>query len=261
MLLLALACVSGDTGWGAGGRSTPPSGEVTGGSDDPGSDSDEPEVLDADGDGLSDDEEAGLGTDPNSEDSDEDGHADGDEISAGSDPLVCWSVPEGSWPDCRAKAEADGLQGEGWRKGKVMPNWTATDQYGNPIEAWQLYGMVVVLDISAGWCGPCNQAAQGAEDWYQGKKDEGVIEVHLMVDDWYGNGASQDFLEEWASEYGLTFPVVMDSSNTAYSNLYNEGYIEGIPAYFIYDREMVLQETWSGYAGESYLSLAVARYK
>jgi hypothetical protein len=41
---------------------------------------------DFDGDGLSNTEEAALGSDPNLEDSDEDGFLDGDEASAGSDP-------------------------------------------------------------------------------------------------------------------------------------------------------------------------------
>ena len=246
MWLLALACTGNDPGWSGGGQSsnTPPLG--TTGDEDSGQEGDSADT--------------GPEVDPNL-DTDGDGHPDVDELAAGSDPEVCWSVPEGSWPDCRAKAQADGLEEGGWRIGKTMPNWTATDQYGNEIEAWQLYGMVVVLDISAGWCGPCNQAAQNAEDWYQDKKDEGVIEVHLMIDDWYGNGVSQQFLEEWAEEYGLTFPVVMEPTNTVYGSYYDEGYVEGIPTYFIFDRELVLKETWSGYAGEQYLSMAVARYK
>lgn len=44
-------------------------------------------VGDTDGDGLSDDEEEDLGTDPDDPDSDNDGIEDGDEIDCGSDPL------------------------------------------------------------------------------------------------------------------------------------------------------------------------------
>ena len=47
-----------------------------------------PPIVDSDGDGLSDDEELALGTDPNNRDSDGDGLSDGDEVAAGSDPLV-----------------------------------------------------------------------------------------------------------------------------------------------------------------------------
>ncbi len=45
------------------------------------------EPLDSDGDGLSDDEERALGTDPFVADTDLDGVLDGDEVAAGSDPL------------------------------------------------------------------------------------------------------------------------------------------------------------------------------
>jgi hypothetical protein len=46
------------------------------------------EPVDTDGDGLSDDEEASLGTDPGNVDTDGDGVQDGGEVSAGTDPLA-----------------------------------------------------------------------------------------------------------------------------------------------------------------------------
>jgi len=52
-----------------------------------GCDSSTTSATDTDGDGLSDDEEAELGTDPDEEDSDGDGLSDGDEVDAGTDPL------------------------------------------------------------------------------------------------------------------------------------------------------------------------------
>jgi hypothetical protein len=44
-------------------------------------------IVDSDGDGLSDEREGELGTDPNNPDSDGDGMNDGDEVSKGTDPL------------------------------------------------------------------------------------------------------------------------------------------------------------------------------
>jgi hypothetical protein len=44
--------------------------------------------VDTDGDGLSDEEETAIGTDPNNVDSDADGVQDGGEVNAGTDPLL-----------------------------------------------------------------------------------------------------------------------------------------------------------------------------
>ena len=49
--------------------------------------------IDSDGDGLSDQQEYELGTDPQSADSDGDGYSDGEEVAAGSDPKDTESLP------------------------------------------------------------------------------------------------------------------------------------------------------------------------
>jgi minor extracellular serine protease Vpr len=52
--------------------------------------------IDSDGDGLSDQQEYELGTDPQSADSDGDGYSDGEEVAAGSDPKDAESLPSDS---------------------------------------------------------------------------------------------------------------------------------------------------------------------
>ena len=61
------------------------------------------EDVDTDGDGLSDEREAELGTDPNDTDTDDDGFSDGDEVTAGTDPLNAQS-----FPGADADGDADG---------------------------------------------------------------------------------------------------------------------------------------------------------
>jgi len=230
--------------------------------------------ADTDGDGINDADEVDLGTDPTDDDTDRDGLTDGEEVEKGLDPLSqdsdldgqpdgyeelngasaadCLSVPEGHWPNCKAQAEADGFTGEGWAMGEIMNNWPAVDQYGEAIEFHQFYGAVVVLDLSAGWCSPCNQAAPGMETTYQEFREDNVVMIHVMIDDWSYDGqvTQDDFAEDWADTHGLTFPVVTDDSEQGYAavyyNMYQAGYASGVPSFAVFDRELRMTAQWDG---------------
>jgi hypothetical protein len=83
--LLALSACSGKAGGGGPGDDDPDASNP--GGDPDGGDTKPPDAgLDTDGDGLPDDRELELGTDPKNPDSDGDGLNDGDEIDFGSDP-------------------------------------------------------------------------------------------------------------------------------------------------------------------------------
>ncbi len=219
------------------------------------------EDLDSDGDGLTDAEEAELGLDPENADTDYDGFEDGEEVSAETDPASCWSVPEG-WSQCVGQATADGVSGTGYAVGETVPNWTAWDQNGDEVEFWQFYSQVVVLDMSAGWCGPCRSAAESAESEFQEHKEDGVQFVHLMIDDnsYDGYVTDEDFVSDWASEYGLSFPVVWDDSTdgyaTAYVEFYYEDMVSGVPTFVVIDQDMVVHDYWAG-TSASQLSAAI----
>ena len=88
--------------------------------------------FDSDGDGLLDDEELSVGTDPAIADSDGDGWADGDEYASHTDPLSADDHPyTGGWPigECR-----DDLEGGGWELGSTILNTNNEDQFGDYIK-------------------------------------------------------------------------------------------------------------------------------
>lgn len=213
----------------------------------------DPSEPDSDGDGLSDgDEVHDQGTDPLSTDTDGDGYDDGAEVDAGTDPADGFHWPEGDcrWPDFSDEAEADGVSGTGWAIGDEIPDFPLIDHHGGALDLYQYYGFVILLDISAGWCNPCRAAASDAEELYQEHKDRGFTLIHLMLhgnDD--GTWANEQFLGEWAEEFGLTFPVTREPEPEVVTNQLRVAgtLVGGIPNFIVIDRQMRIDFQDSGY--------------
>ena len=94
---------------------------------DSGDGKDDDEVIDSDGDGLTDAEEADLGTDPQDDDSDDDGYGDGEEHDAGTNPNQAYSHPYTGGYNvgaCDALPDATGPTGAGSNDDGSL-NWTA----------------------------------------------------------------------------------------------------------------------------------------
>lgn len=239
------------------------------------------EDADSDGDGLLDSEEEDLGTDPDSADTDEDGIDDGDEVEAGTDPTnadtdgdgfddgleadqetdpndgFSWPFGGEQFPDFSDEAAEAGVEGTDYAMGEVVPNFTTTDQFGNEVELYDYYGYVILLDFSAGWCGPCRTAAETAEEMWESYREDGFMVIHAIIDDNRGSGdIDQDFLEDWADDYDIDFPVIDgDNDSGVYDTrygLYAAGIDEGyIPFMIMIDQDMKLHTTFVGAGNDS----------
>jgi len=233
--------------------------------------------CDSDGDGLSNSEEAELGTDPDSvdtdgdgvgdfwevengwnplfNDTDQDGFEDGREFTDGTDGADPLSYPrgeDGEWPDLSAYADTSAETG--FAVGDQFMDLEGVDQFGNEVSLYQFWGHVILIDYSAGWCPPCRAVAATAEDEYKERAEEGFLIVHMMVDDNTRDGAIQDpdFLESWSNDFDLSFPVVdSPDAREAQNGLASTGlYTGGIPFMMVVDQEMKIAGAYTG-ANES----------
>ena len=130
----------------------------------------EPEPLDTDEDGLTDEEEAELGTDPNKKDTDDDGYWDSWEVTEMTDPLDPNSrIYIGPWPYNPLKDE---LEQGNWEDafhavGRSFPRHSFQDQHDQLVDLYDMAGhdeKHFIVDLSAMWCGPCHNVA----DWLSG---------------------------------------------------------------------------------------------
>ena len=207
-----------------------------------------PLVVDSDGDTISDGDEVSAGTDPARADTDGDGFTDDAEAAAETDPKDRFQWPFGGeqWPDL--SGYADGVKGTGWDLGEILSNTTFIDQYGEPVDLYQFYNKVILLDFSAGWCMPCREAAKTAEALWMSHRDDGFIIIHLLTEGILnGSDATLELQQDWALEYGISFPVVREENNPTYDILSTRPlYTGSLPFMVLLDRGMKLDSAYGG---------------
>lgn len=144
-----------------------------------------------------------------------------------------WVAPENTWP---MGAPPDGLTATTITTGEVVPEFRLADQYGDTVSLWQFYGMVVIVDISTGWCGPCQQLAAEAQAMADDYRDQGLEYVTVMPQDAQYNIPETDDLNDWGDAFGLAEPILADDAGWSAQALPNDDF----PGVFLVNREMKL---------------------
>ncbi len=109
------------------------------------------------------------------------------------------------------------LEGEGFSRGAVVPDFCMEDQNGDKTSLWQFYGDVILLDISTMWCGPCQQIAEDVDETWKDYVDQGFTYLTVLPEDIEGGNVDGEDLQQWAEEFDITAPILADDQGYGYT--------------------------------------------
>lgn len=99
-------------------------------------------------------------------------------------------------------------------------------------------GQVVMVNIWATWCGPCQVEIPSLERLYREYGDKGLKLVAVSIDDY----VSEDSIRAFARNFGVTFEVLHDSTHTIERQYQATGY----PETFVIGKEGTIRKKWIG---------------
>jgi thiol-disulfide isomerase/thioredoxin len=121
--------------------------------------------------------------------------------------------------------------------GSVAPEVSATDLRGTPVRLSQLRGQVVLLNVWATWCGPCQQEMPSMQRLYQQLRGEGLRVVAVSVDAAPGkldlDGRTGGDVAAFAREFKLDFDIWLEPSGA----IGRDYRTTGVPESFLVGRD------------------------
>lgn len=134
----------------------------------------------------------------------------------------------------------------GLNKGDTPPDFTLTTLDGEEVTLSKLRGKKVVLNFWATWCPPCKAEMPHMQNYYeQYAKDENVeiLAVNLTsAERDVSEEAKIDTVTTFKDSYELTFPILLDTENTAGTDYQ----IITIPTTYFIDSKGYIQHTIQG---------------
>ena len=125
---------------------------------------------------------------------------------------------------------------------------------GRSVRLSDYRGKTVVLNFWASWCPPCRREMPDFQTLWEergpsGPDDLVILAVNLLPEDTIA--AAEGFVDE----FGLTFPILLDTSRGEVSQRYG---VQALPATFFIDRDGIVRTTALGSVFGHLLEVGVA---
>jgi len=123
------------------------------------------------------------------------------------------------------------------KEGKPAPDFVLKTLDGETVRLSDLQGQAVLINFWATWCTPCRREMPEIQTVYEEYKDQGFVVIAVNIQE------SSEQVRAWAEEFGLTFPIAMDSTG-AVTNEYL--LLDVLPTTVFVGRDGVIKSIYRG---------------
>lgn len=134
--------------------------------------------------------------------------------------------------------------------GAVAPPFELTTTAGDKINLSTLRGSPVLVNFWATWCEPCRVEMPGLENLYRDYEAKGL---HILA---VNLGESSQAVQGWANDLGLTFDLLLDSSQQT-ATLYQ---LRGQPSTYVISPEGIITQIFFGPVNQDSFQAAIAPF-
>jgi len=125
-------------------------------------------------------------------------------------------------------------------EGRAAPDFLLERADGGTLRLSDLQGSPVLVNFWATWCPPCQREMPELVKAYEAYKDQGLVIVGVDLQE------PDDMVRDFADEYGITFPLVIDRDGELSDVWRLGGPVQGIPTSYFIDAAGVIRAFFYG---------------